>query len=127
LLNGAQNTGDLVHEVQDSRLENDPQTGKGKWGQRTSAEGQTDLLELADGKVVTGIVVKESAKTVLIREADGTQRELALAKIESRTIQKQSMMPEGLVNNLAPEGLADLIAYLQSLTGEGVRIVEVIP
>jgi len=26
-------------------------------------------------------------------------------------------MPEGIVNNLTPEDLADLIAYLQSLTG----------
>ena len=50
------------------------------------------------------------------REATGVQRELKLAQIESRTIQKQSMMPEGLVNNLTPKGIADLIAYLQSLT-----------
>jgi hypothetical protein len=33
-------------------------------------------------------------------------------------IQKQSMMPEGLVSNLTSEDLADLIAYLQSLTGK---------
>ena len=56
---------------------------------------------------------------MLIREATGVQRELKLAQIESRTIQKQSMMPDGLVNNLTPEELADLIAYLQSLTGDG--------
>jgi hypothetical protein len=29
------------------------------------------------------------------------------------------MMPDGIVNNLAPEDLADVIAYLQSLTGGG--------
>ena len=34
----------------------------------------------------------------------------------TRTIQKQSLMPEGLAGNLTPEELADLIAYLQSLT-----------
>jgi putative membrane-bound dehydrogenase-like protein len=79
---------------------------------------ETWLFEMADGKVHTGFVVREGPKTVLIREATGIQRELKLAQIESRAIQKQSMMPEGLVNNLTPEELADLIAYLQSLTGD---------
>src|SRR5262249_41290083 len=53
----------------------------------------------------------------LVRDAYGLQRELKLAQIESRTIQKQSLMPDGIVNNLTPEDLADLVAYLQSLTG----------
>jgi len=78
---------------------------------------ETYLFEMADGKVHNGFVVSERAKAVLIREATGVQRELRLAQIESRVIQKQSMMPDGLVNNLTPEELADLIAYLQSLTG----------
>src|SRR5207247_4151700 len=62
-------------------------------------------------------VVSERAKSVSIREVTGTQRELQRVQIESREIQKQSMMPDGVVNNLTPEELADLIAYLQSLTG----------
>jgi putative heme-binding domain-containing protein len=70
---------------------------------------------MTDGKVYNGFIVSESAKTVLIREATGVQRELKVAQIESRDIQKQSLMPDGLVHNLTPEGLADLIAYLQSL------------
>jgi putative heme-binding domain-containing protein len=78
---------------------------------------ETYRFDMTDGKVYTGFVVSERAKSVLIREGDGTQRELSLARIESRAVQKQSMMPDGLVNNLTPEGLADLIAYLQSLTG----------
>jgi putative membrane-bound dehydrogenase-like protein len=79
---------------------------------------ETYRFDLADGKVFTGFVVSERAKSVLIREATGVQRELKLAQIEARTIAKQSMMPDGIANNLTPEGLADLIAYLQSLTGE---------
>jgi putative heme-binding domain-containing protein len=80
---------------------------------------ETYRFDMADGKVYTGIVVSERAKSVLIREGSGVQRELALARIETRTILKQSMMPDGVVNNLTPDGLADLIAYLQSLTGGG--------
>jgi putative heme-binding domain-containing protein len=73
-------------------------------------------FEMMDGKDFTGFVVSESAKSVLVRDASGIQRELKLSQIESRTIQKQSLMPEGIANNLTPEDLADLIAYLQSLT-----------
>jgi putative heme-binding domain-containing protein len=79
---------------------------------------ETYLFQMHRGKSYTGFVVSESARTVLIREADGRQRELKLAGIESRTIVKQSMMPDGLVDNLKPQELADLIAYLQSLTGD---------
>jgi putative heme-binding domain-containing protein len=78
---------------------------------------ETYLFEMADGKVYTGFVVSKSASSVLIRDSTGVQHELKRARIESRAIQKQSMMPDGLVNNLTPEELADLIAYLQSLTG----------
>src|SRR5262249_49676989 len=77
---------------------------------------ETYLFEMKDGRVFTGFVVSESARAVLVRDISGLQRELKLSQIESRTIQKQSMMPDGIVNNLTPEDLADLMAYLQSLT-----------
>ncbi|HTU88671.1 MAG TPA: CotH kinase family protein [Gemmataceae bacterium] len=77
---------------------------------------ETYLFEMANGKLYTGFVVSTKAKTVLIREATGIQHELKLAEVESRAIQQQSMMPEGLVSNRTPEELADLITYLQSLT-----------
>jgi putative membrane-bound dehydrogenase-like protein len=73
-------------------------------------------FELANGQVHTGFIVSESAKGVLVRDATGIQRDLKLADIESRAILNQSMMPDGLVANLTPASLADLLAYLQSLT-----------
>jgi putative heme-binding domain-containing protein len=75
------------------------------------------VFEMADGKNYTGFIVSQSAKALMIREGNGVPRELKLAEIESRVIQKQSNMPDGIVNNLTPEEAADLIAYLQSLTG----------
>ena len=79
----------------------------------------TYLFTMTDGRVFNGFIASESARSVLVRDASGVQRELKQTQIESRLIQKQSMMPEGIVNNLTPEDLADLIAYLQSLTGGG--------
>ena len=70
---------------------------------------------MADGKTFSGFVVSERAATVLIREATGVQRELKKSEIETRRRQEGSAMPDGLVSNLNPEQLADLIAYLQSL------------
>jgi putative membrane-bound dehydrogenase-like protein len=72
-------------------------------------------IRLLDGRVVTGFVVRESAAAVLLREANGTPRELPREEIEERSQQKLSAMPAGLVANLTPEQLADLLAYLQSL------------
>ena len=81
-----------------------------------AAPAVIDMHRPSDGKAYAGFVVSERAKSVIIRETTGVQRELKLVDIESRTIQKVSMMPEGLANNLTPEQLADLIAYLQSLS-----------
>jgi putative membrane-bound dehydrogenase-like protein len=76
---------------------------------------ETYRFEMTDGRVYTGFVVSESAQTVLIRETTGVPRELKRNELESRQRQEQSAMPEGVVNNLTPEQLADLIAYLRSL------------
>jgi putative membrane-bound dehydrogenase-like protein len=76
---------------------------------------ETYLFVMTDGRQFTGFVVTESAGATLIREGNGVQRELKREEVESRQMQKQSAMPEGLVANLTPGQLADLVAYLQSL------------
>ncbi|MCA9057891.1 MAG: c-type cytochrome, partial [Planctomycetaceae bacterium] len=70
---------------------------------------------LESGAVYTGFVVLESAETVRIRETSGVAREIPQQEIEERVKQEVSMMPKGIVGNLTPEELADLISYLQSL------------
>src|SRR5262249_25795431 len=82
---------------------------------------ETSQFEMDHAKVEVGLGGRESARSVLIREVTGEQRELKRAELEARVVQKQSMMPEGLVNNLTPEELASLISYLQSLTSGGER------
>jgi putative heme-binding domain-containing protein len=76
---------------------------------------ETYPFETTNGRVFQGFVVGERADATVIRESNGVQRELRKAEIETRTMQAQSTMPDGLVANLTPEQLADLIAYLQSL------------
>lgn len=75
----------------------------------------TWLFVTSDGKTHVGFVVLESAETVTIRRTDGTSEELLQDDIDERIKQETSMMPRGVVGNLTPKQLADLIAYLQSL------------
>ncbi|MGA0041385.1 MAG: hypothetical protein ACO3NZ_16205, partial [Pirellulales bacterium] len=83
---------------------------------KTIAQGfDTWSFLLDDGRVFTGFVALESAETVTIRQADGLAQEFAREDIDERIKQEVSMMPIGIVNNLTPAQLADLIAYLRSL------------
>jgi putative heme-binding domain-containing protein len=68
-----------------------------------------------EGKIVSGFVATESAEDVEVRQASGVPLVLLKTEIDERVKQKKSMMPEGLVNNLTPAQLADLLAYLRSL------------
>ena len=69
-----------------------------------------------DGRVFTGFVVGEGPSTVQIRESSGALRELKRSDIEERRRHEPSAMPDGIAASLTPEQLADLVAYLQSLT-----------
>ena len=75
----------------------------------------TWAFAMNDGKVYTGFVALESAETVTVRDATGISRDLHQQNIEDRVKQEISMMPLGIVGNLSPEQLADLITYLESL------------
>lgn len=75
----------------------------------------TWVFVMASGKTHTGFVVLESAETVTIRQTDGLSRELRQDDIDERLKQEISMMPKGVVGNLSPQQLADLIAWLQTL------------
>jgi len=68
------------------------------------------------GKVLTGFVVLESSDQIAIRQTNGVGVNIPKKEIEERNALKTSMMPNALANNLTPEQLADLIAYLESLT-----------
>ena len=75
----------------------------------------TQTFLTVGGNVVTGFVVNETANDIVLRGIDGKLTQLAKNAIEARKQQKQSMMPDGIVGNLTPEELADLVAYLESL------------
>lgn len=83
---------------------------------RRIAQGfDTWAFVMASGKVYTGFVVLESAETVTLRDATGIAVDLIQDDIDDRVKQELSMMPQGIVGNLTPEQLAELLAWLQTL------------
>jgi putative membrane-bound dehydrogenase-like protein len=69
-------------------------------------------FNLLDGRVVTGLVKKETVQAVTVRTAN-EQIVIAKEDIEKRTPTNNSVMPEGLLDTLKDDEIRDLIAYLQ--------------
>ncbi len=64
---------------------------------------------------MTGFVTAEADDQVTIRDGQGTEIKIPTNEIEQRGQQKNSMMPEGQVNDLTVRDVASLIDYLESL------------
>jgi putative heme-binding domain-containing protein len=73
------------------------------------------VLLLTNGELVTGFVISENGRQIWLRDSQGQTHKIARDDIEERGRQPISAMPSGLVGNLEPEDLANLIAYLRSL------------
>ncbi len=73
---------------------------------------QTVIVTL-DGRVVSGLVQKETDSAVTLRTINDTIV-VPLADIDERKLSEQSMMPERLLEPLSSDDVRDLVAYLGS-------------
>src|SRR5262249_27767128 len=74
----------------------------------------TLVLELTNGKTVTGVLKSEDEKEVKLITAEGQPIVVAKAQIEERRRGK-SAMPEDLVQKLTKRELRDLVEFLAGL------------
>jgi putative membrane-bound dehydrogenase-like protein len=65
-----------------------------------------------DGRVLTGLVTAESATAVTLQRADGITETVRRHDLLELRTTGQSLMPEGLEQDLDRQALADLIAFL---------------
>jgi putative heme-binding domain-containing protein len=76
----------------------------------------TTSFQTRDGQFYTGIVAFESVDGVILQTGASTTIRLAAGNITERNLRSLSLMPSGLLNGLQPGDLADLYAYLKTLT-----------
>lgn len=79
-------------------------------------------LVTKNGQTLVGMVAPSGAGKLVVLQANGEKLELGEDEIESNTRSKVSAMPEGLLNSLTLEEVADLFAYLARPSAEASRI-----
>ncbi len=84
------------------------------------AEGYNSIaFELTNGLVTFGQIKRETADTIEIYDTNGELKKLEKSDVESRTVSKTSVMPDGLAALMSKEDFADLFAYVLTLRGAG--------
>jgi putative heme-binding domain-containing protein len=81
-----------------------------------SDQYQAEMFELTDGKIVSGLIVRENANAVLVRTADAPEKPVVVqkAQIAQRAAATTSLMPEGLFEGLGNKEIADLMAFVMA-------------
>jgi putative membrane-bound dehydrogenase-like protein len=75
-------------------------------------EYQVNVIELRNGRVINGIIKVETDQALTVRTTNETIV-VPKGEIESRTVSKLSMMPEGIFDKLTDREVRDLVAYLR--------------
>lgn len=69
-----------------------------------------------DGRLHTGMIIEETATSLVLGRADGTRETLLRRDIAEMNGTGRSFMPEGLERDLTPADLADVFTFLRSKT-----------
>jgi putative membrane-bound dehydrogenase-like protein len=72
----------------------------------------------AGGRTYTGIAVRDADGNVIVLQSDGTKAHVAAEDVEEIEPSKLSSMPDGLLNSLSLEQVADLFAFLLNAPSE---------
>ena len=70
----------------------------------------------ADGRVLTGLKVDGDKNVFVLRGVDGQDNVIPLDQIEESKANRQSLMPEGMLDTLGDDEIRDLFAFLASTT-----------
>lgn len=77
---------------------------------------QTTQIVTTRGKTYVGLVIYDSVDVVNLRTSQNRTIRIAGPDVEIRRPMNTSLMPEGLLKGLKPQDLADLYAYVRSLS-----------
>ena len=68
-----------------------------------------------EGRILTGMIVAETANSLTIQRSDGTTATVLRVDIEELNSTGLSFMPEGLEKQVTVKMMADLLVYLASV------------
>jgi putative membrane-bound dehydrogenase-like protein len=71
-------------------------------------------IELKDDRSLSGLIKNENANSLTIVSGSGASETISRADIASIRASTLSLMPEGLEQGIAPQQMADLIAFVRS-------------
>jgi putative heme-binding domain-containing protein len=70
-------------------------------------------VQTVDGQVVTGLIVEQTLQQMTLVDSQGERRSIAMDRIDVMQESAISLMPENLLQDLAPQQLRDLFQFLQ--------------
>ena len=73
------------------------------------------MVETQDGELHNGVLLASSTISVTLRNANGVQLRILREDIVSMANTRFSLMPEGLLAELEPQQVADLIAFIKAI------------
>ncbi len=71
-------------------------------------------LKMKDGSNMAGIIASKTETDIDLKLPGGTTRPVKTADVLAMTEMKESMMPEGLYQNLSNQDMVNLLAYLEA-------------
>ena len=77
-------------------------------------EYQAQSVALTDGRVLNGLVLEETGKTITLIDSNRQKTVIPRDQIEAMKPSSISLMPEGMLDKLPEDKVRDLIRYLQS-------------
>jgi putative membrane-bound dehydrogenase-like protein len=118
---GAQALGPDLHGVTGRFSRGDLFTAIVQPSKDVSPRYRTTQITTAEGKVYQGLIVYEAVDSVLLQTGPAATIRLTNPQIRERRQTTTSLMPTGLLDRLDDPSIADLYAYLQSLSGVSRR------
>jgi putative heme-binding domain-containing protein len=79
-----------------------------------SDQYKSEMFEMKDGKVVSGVIVRENANNVFVRTPDNPDRPVAVPKadVSNRAESTVSLMPAGLLDGYNQTDISNLLAFV---------------
>lgn len=79
-----------------------------------SDQYKSEMFEMKDGKIVSGVIVRENANSVFVRTPDSPERPVAVPKAEiaNRAESTVSLMPAGLLDGYNQTDISNLLAFV---------------